>query len=146
MTNVYEPHYQIGLFTKKYYAGNVVLANDIGVISFLPDAYVVDIVGLGDLEVAGARRAGEFTREWLDAYSHKKQVRFAVVHDSWFWDLGIPQSWVKLGDWTVTGNIPFIARTVSFYAVDSNETENLRKNLKEFSESELPQSVKVKLY
>lgn len=143
--NFYEQDYQMGLFVKKYYNRGRVAVNDIGAVSFLPDAEtIVDVVGLGNFDVAKAKRTGKFTREWLDAYTQEKKVKIAIVHDTWFIDLGIPSRWKKVGSWTVGRNATSEARTITFYAVQESETANLKRYFKEFSKSELPKTVTVR--
>ncbi|KKU14532.1 hypothetical protein A3A20_00350 [Candidatus Wolfebacteria bacterium RIFCSPLOWO2_01_FULL_45_19] len=146
MKNIYEQHYQLGLFIQKYYGGETIVANDIGFISFLPNAYIIDWVGLGNVDVTRARRNGNFTREWMEDYARSKNAKLAVMHDVWFANTGVPQSWTKIGEWKVTSGAPFIARNVAFYSTDRNEIEGLRQYFADFSANELPNSVEATKY
>lgn len=147
MENIYEQHFQVARFIDEYYNGQAVLANDVGVVSYLPTAHIVDLVGLGTADVTRIRRQGRFSNAWLKKYVKAKDVRLAVVHDSWFaGSEGLPVGWERVGTWTVYGHVPFTAKTVSFFSVDSAETAALRQRFHAFSTRRLPARVAVREY
>ena len=45
--NIFEQQYQMALFLRQFYQGQVVAANDIGAIDYLADFRLVDLAGLG---------------------------------------------------------------------------------------------------
>ncbi len=139
--NIYEQQYQIGLFLSKYYEGEGVAANDIGAIDFLADIRVLDVWGLANIDVAKAIRKKYYTTDFVSNLAAKKNIRIAVIYDIALQEYGgIPSQWIKLGAWKISNNIVCGDDSVSFYAVDTSEADNLMRNLKDFS-SHLPKDV-----
>jgi hypothetical protein len=136
-TNIYEQQYQMGSFLKEFYRGKSITANDIGAINYLADIECIDLCGLANLELAKLRREGRHGAQQIWSLAKQRNVKIAIVYDHAF---QIPLQWDKVGKWKISNNIVCDGNTVSFYAVDSSETDNLIKNLKTFS-SRLPKSV-----
>ncbi|MFZ1979453.1 MAG: hypothetical protein WAV76_15980 [Bacteroidota bacterium] len=140
-TNIYEQQYQMGLFLNKFYQGESVAANDIGAINYLADIKCLDLWGLGSSEVAELMIQGRYNTQQIYDLAKQKQVKIAVVYDHWFKEYGgIPPAWIKAGEWKIPNNIICGGDTVSFYAVNTSEVDNLNKNLRTFS-SFLPKDV-----
>jgi len=134
--NIFEQQYQMGLFLKKFYQGKAVAANDIGAISYLADIDCLDLWGLGNLEVAKLKMKGNYKTQQIYNLTKKKKVKIAIVYDDWFESNeigGIPPQWVKVGQLKISRNVVCASSTVSFYAVDPAEKDNLIENLKIFS-------------
>lgn len=140
-TNIYEQQYQMGLFLREFYQGEAVAANDVGAINYLADINCIDLWGLGSLEVARAKREGSYDSQQICDLARQKNVKIAIVYDHWLdaWG-GIPLGWVKVGVWKIPDNVVCAGDTVSFYAVDPLEKDNLIENLRVFS-SRLPKEV-----
>ncbi|MFQ6617690.1 MAG: hypothetical protein ACE5QV_03280, partial [Fidelibacterota bacterium] len=141
--NIHEQQYQMGLFVKEFYNGKSIAANDIGAIDFLADVKIVDLWGIGSLEIAMAKRGGYYNAEYISSLAKSKNVKFAVVYDKWFNNEeigGLPQEWVKLGEWKIIENVVCADDAVSFYGVDSLRADTLLVNLKNFS-NRLPPDV-----
>jgi 4-amino-4-deoxy-L-arabinose transferase-like glycosyltransferase len=140
-TNIYEQQYQMGLFLKEFYQDEVVAANDIGAINYLADIKCIDLWGLANLEVANLKREGNYNTTQIYELAKQKNVKIAIVYDHWFEGYGgIPSKWIKVGEWKISNNVVCGGETVSFYAVDPPEADNLIKNLSAFSSS-LPKNV-----
>jgi hypothetical protein len=142
--NIYEQQYQMGLFMKRYYAGQTVAANDIGAISYMADLNTVDLWGLGDNEVTIARKGGYWNAKFLQQLVEKKQAGIAVIYDSWFWE-ELRNNWVKIGTWEVSYSFMLGDTKVTFYAIDPNQAAALKKNLAEFSNT-LPKDIAVEIF
>ena len=139
--NIYEQQYQMGLFLKQFYQGESVAANDIGAINFLADIKCLDLWGLGSLEVAKAKRNGNYDTQLIYNLAKQKKVRVAIVYDHWFEGYGgIPSQWIKVGEWKISNNVVCGGDTVSFYAVNPKEESKLIENLRTFS-SQLPKDI-----
>lgn len=138
--NIYQQQYQLGLFVKRYYQGETVAANDIGAINFLADIYCLDLVGLGSIEPALARDHGRWNPGFLDSWARQHNARVAILYESW-WENVIPESWIKVGEWTLERRIAAADATVSFFALDRHGAALLRERLLAF-ESKLPDGVK----
>jgi hypothetical protein len=81
--NIHEQQYQMGLFSREYYPGGRVAANDIGAITFLADIELLDLVGLASREVMLARQTRIFDRAWIDDLSQRKHTQIAIIYDPW---------------------------------------------------------------
>ena len=127
--NIYGQQYQMATFIKEYYPASSIAANDIGAICFLNDEIrLLDLAGLGSVEMI---RYKHLPPEKLIAkLANEKETEIAIFYDSFF---KFPDSWRKAGAWTIPDNVVCANATVSFYAVKSEETEKLRKNMLEFA-------------
>jgi hypothetical protein len=144
--NIYEQQYQMALFFKTYYAGQSIALNDIGAVSFLSGVNVVDLVGLANNEVANSKLSGFFSTEYIDEICKKENVKVAAIYDSWFqWQNSPPKNWQKVGVWKIENLVSSASDTVSFYAVNADEKENLKKNLENFG-PRLPKTAKYFLF
>lgn len=145
--NIYDQHYQMGLFVKNYAKGINIAANDIGIISFYSNNNILDLWGLASMEAGRDRITKTYTTNKISTLAKNKNVKLAILYEHWFDQYGgLPSSWEKLGEWTITDfNITCGTETVSFYAVDTGQAENLRMKLKEFS-PRLPESDIYKIF
>ena len=135
--NIFEQQYQMGLFLERNDDHAAVAANDIGAISFLSDIHTLDLWGLGNIDVARSKRGHYWTPSYLDSLSRAKQVRLAVVYDSWF-DPALLARWTKVGSWTIPQNVICGDSTVSFYAIDPGFSDSLRTQLRNAFAPDLP--------
>jgi hypothetical protein len=138
-TNIYEQQYQMGLFLARFYAGRPIALNDIGAASFLGQIDCVDLAGLADMDVAKHLLGGLYESEDVRDIADDKDVRIAIVYDSWFGNR-IPANWRRAATWTIQNNVVLGSNTVTFYAVKPEELGPLRVHLNEFSR-ELPSTV-----
>ena len=142
--NIYEQQYQMGLFFKAYYKEQTVAANDIGAISYLADLNTVDMWGLGNNEVANARKKGYWNNDFLRKLVTDKHTRVAVMYDSWF-DKDLPGQWVKVATWQMPYNYICGDIYVTFYGITESEAAVLKTNLTAFA-PQLPGDVKVEYF
>jgi hypothetical protein len=142
--NIFEQQYQMGKFLQNYYHNSPVAANDIGAVSYYTKGTIIDLWGLGSNEIARSRKDGSWTPAFLDSFSKKNNVGLAIIYDSWF-NNGLQPYWKKVATWQVPDNVVLGDETVSFYAVDSTGSEEIRRNLMDF-QKQLPVAVKVRYY
>jgi len=142
--NIYQQQYQMGLFLHKYYDQDVIAANDIGAVSYLTDAPVFDLWGLGNIEVARSKKGNYWTPNFLDSLAKKKKTRVAVVYESWF-NLQLLNRWTKVASWQIPDNVICGDDRVYFFAIDKDGAPDLKRNLMEF-EKTLPLPVFVQYY
>ena len=137
--NIYEQQYQMGLFLKKFYQKKVIAVNDIGAVNYLADIKILDINGLATVEIASAKLNKFRITPRIHELARKKRVAIAIVFEGWYPpDLFSP--WIKVGQWKILHNVICGTDTVSFYALNPSEVDNLIENLKKFS-SRLPRKV-----
>jgi hypothetical protein len=139
--NIYEQQYQMGLFFNQFYKGQTVAANDIGAISFMADLNTIDMWGLGNNEVANARKHNYWTNDFLQQLVAGKHTRVAVMYDSWF-DKDLPAHWVKVATWQMPYNYICGDIYVTFYGITESEAAQLKTNLSAFA-PQLPGDIKV---
>lgn len=143
--NIYEQQYQMGMFLRSYYEGAAVAANDIGAINYMADIRCLDLFGLGSIDVARARLAGQFNTQKIYALGKSRDVKVAMVYAVWLEDSGgVPEEWIKVGEWETRGCVVCGYPIVSFYAVDRTEAATLAQNLRAFSKH-LPAGLKQHL-
>src|SRR5450432_3432439 len=142
--NIYEQQYQMGLFLKAYYKEQTVAANDVGAISYMADLNTIDMWGLGNNEVASARKLGNWNNDFLQKLVADKRTRMAVIYDSWF-DKGLGDKWVKVATWQMPYNYICGDIYVTFYGISQSEAALLKTNLASFA-PQLPGDVKVEYF
>lgn len=143
--NIYEQQYQMANFLKRHYPTSTVAANDIGAITYFTDIHLVDLMGLGTMEMARLKLNHSETREGITALMQERGVSLALVYDSWFQDGGgtnslLPPNWTKAADWKIPHNIVCGGSIVSIYAAKAQDLEPLKTNLRQFA-PELPPQV-----
>lgn len=139
--NIYEQQYQMALFLSQFYNHRTVAANDIGAISYLGDVHIIDLWGLASNEVTRARKGNYWEAGFLQKFVLDQKADIAIVYESWF----PPQliaNWQKAGTWQVSYSHTLGDTKVSFYAIDPQQAEELKNNLRRFSR-QLPADVKV---
>jgi hypothetical protein len=141
--NIHEQQGQMARFFQKHYAGQLVAANDIGIIAYSSGATVLDLWGLADIEVLRAKRDKRYGPGFLEQIARERGARVAAIYDDWFKPLGgLPRSWKRIAHWTIHDNVVCGRDTVAFYATDPAEATRLERLLRQFG-PELPSGVSV---
>ena len=96
------------------------------------------------MQVAKAKKENVVTPAFLNAVAKNNNVKFAIVYDSWF-DSSLLNKWNKVATWQIQNNVICGDATVSFYAVDLNNSSSLKENLAAYQKL-LPADVTVKYY
>lgn len=139
--NIYEQQYQMGLFLKEFYTGEVVAANDVGAINYLADIRCLDLTGLATAEVLEAKIEGRYDTREIAALAERRGADIAIVYREWYSSLGgLPPEWSFIGSWKIAGNVVCALPEVQFYAVAADEQFKLLPRLVDFSER-LPATV-----
>ena len=141
-TEVYEQQYQMGHFVGRYYRNKCVLANDVGAVSFFGESHILDDVGLSDINVLRARRAGTYDQATIRRLSANQHVELVMVYDQWS-DMygGILPEWIPVGQWSIPHWKVVANPTVSFYAPSAQFVPELTRHLREFGAT-LPADVR----
>ena len=139
---VYEQQYQMARFVREY-VKKPVAVNDIGLVAYEGDQYVLDLWGLACKEALDKHRT-EKTNAWMGELAKRQGVAAVMLYDWWFHH-DLPPSWIKVGELYlsqpgvyVSGNI------VSFYATEASGEATLRRQLKAFRPT-LPPGVSLVL-
>lgn len=140
VANVYEQQYQVGLFVNRYYNNTAIAANDVGAISYLSNAPVVDLSGLTTLAITKLVKANDYDQRKVEAIIEAANVKVAVTLDGY----SPPPGWIAVARWTVPNPVSIATPTIWFYALNKAEAVRLRQNLQQFGYS-LPKDVKQEL-
>jgi hypothetical protein len=138
----YKIQYTAGRFLHSFYNTDPVAVEALGAVSYFSDGKKMDILGLGDINVAKSLKEHRYTVEFLDSLSRKENVQIALASE-----VSTPgellKRWIKVG--TIYAPLGEVAYYMSFYAVNPNRAAELRKNLMQYQTS-LPEGVKAIYY
>ena len=147
-----EQQVEMSRFLGKYYAGEKVVANDIGSIAYFSHVKLLDIVGLGSTDIADAivvnkhRARAEYNKNiknYINQYVSKHDYKVAVIYPEWF-PGGVPSNWIPVASWMINEKSYGPARKgVVFYALKPEEVPILQKNLMDF---DLDKNVERRFY
>ncbi len=137
--NVFEQQYQMGLFFRDAYQETPVALNDIGAVSWLSTAQIVDIYGLSTQEVADLKRHGRWNAVALDALVARRRVHAIAMYERVLATL-IPRDWILVGEWRISGNVAVSEDTVGFYAPTPDDATRLGRALDTYA-GRLPAAV-----
>lgn len=143
--NIFDQHIQMAKFLQNYYNGSKIVANDIGAITYFTNIHLLDIYGLGSEEIVEIRKKdqGKFDNQnkeltqFVKDYSDKEKYDIAIVYDEW---ITMPDSFIKVGEWTIKNGYIVGGNTVSFYAIGKDKKQKLIDDLKKY-EKHLPKDV-----
>jgi len=131
--NIHEQQYQMGQFVKLHYQEKGVAANDIGAVSYLSDARLLDLFGLASMEVASAKRAGQFDKQAISELLQDHPVGIVMIYSSWF-EGEVPDEWIEVGRWRIADNVVCAADTVTFYSPNRLLLQDAVDSLSDFSD------------
>lgn len=137
--NIYHQHYQMGLFLNTYYSGRSVAANDIGAINYLADVKVLDLYGLGTVEVTRAKLEGRFNQTLMQTLVKEQQAEILILYNVTFEGM-IPPEWVEVGQWRISNKVVVGSDTLSFYAPGAAQMDEIIAHLRDFA-PRLPQGI-----
>jgi hypothetical protein len=139
--HIYRQHYHLAMFLGRYYDRQPVALNDIGAVSYYTRVHVLDLIGLGSLDVARLRRAGLWDTPHINELLKAGNVPIAVIYDSWFYgDRAFQREWQRVGVWLTDVEDEPVEGTVTFFAANADAAVTLRGALDEFRAS-LPNGV-----
>jgi hypothetical protein len=129
---------QMARFAKEVLDTDVAV-NDLGYVAWQNDNYVLDLWGLASAE-ARRIRLSDPGPGWTGDLTAKHDVPVAMVYDHWFED-GIGEDWVKLGDFHLTIEGGFLGGyAVAFYATAPAHVAMTTDAIAEWEKTLLPHS------
>ena len=131
---IYEQQQQMHVFATRFFSHNVAV-NDLGLVAYKNDNYVLDLWGLGSEPVRKLRSNGALNKAAVHKMTNEKLVKFAMLYDEWFPNQ-IPNQW-ELGGYLTTSKFGTAYPKVAFYLTDSLLKKEFITSLKEFKK-ELP--------
>lgn len=141
--HIYRQQYHMARFLRQMYpAGGCVALNDLGAVAYYTNAKILDLWGLGTIEVTRAKRNGQFTadvvRQLLEFYQPQVIMLYADCFVGRMPDILIPAA-----EWTIRDN--YFRKTVTFYALSDAAANDLKQRLIQYQRL-LPESVEVIYY
>ena len=142
--SIYRQQYQAAQFFSRYYHGQPIVANDVGLVSYYADVQCFDLWGLGNNEVAYRVSKGTFTTAVIKRMATQRNVRVGFLYaNEFFGAQSLPKDWLVVATWTIPGERGNTARpTITFYAMTQKDAGTLLLNLREF-QKDLPPGVKA---
>lgn len=137
---IYHQHYQLHRFSKGFFPYPVAV-NDIGLVSYENDQYVLDLYGLASDEVRKLRSEELFDATAVRSIVRKSVVKYAMIYDDWF--DAIPEGWTKLATLTVE-RVTAAHSEVSFYLIDGGMRDEMCNALGRFAPT-LPDNVEIEM-
>ncbi|MEJ2757333.1 MAG: hypothetical protein P8046_02520, partial [Anaerolineales bacterium] len=132
--NIYQQQYQMGLFIRQYYGGKTILANDVGAINYLGDAYVIDIFGLGSKEFADLWIRNQISSQGIIKYGNQVNPDLIVISESILNGIN-PKGWRKIESWKIPNNVVCIDDVVTFFTTTPENQALLEAHLQKFAPS-----------
>jgi hypothetical protein len=144
--NIYEQQFQMARFAREYYRKPVAV-NDLGLVSFKNNSYVLDLWGLASKPVFIVRmneRQGMDSGDWMNRFAGQNGVKFAMIYPDWF--PRIPGNWERIAELRL-GKLRISAAesSVSFFSLDPSTKYSVIDQLKAFK-STLPPGVQLDIY
>jgi hypothetical protein len=136
--NIYQQQYQMHRFAQNYYPAPVAV-NDLGWVAYGNRNYVLDLWGLGSEEARQLTAAGGWTKAKLSEITRRHSIEYAMIYDSWFEE--VPDEWC-LGAKLITSRVTAASDTVSFYLIDTANTESFEQALFAFRDT-LPKGARL---
>jgi hypothetical protein len=130
--NIYEQTVHVSKFLNTAYAGEVVGANDIGLVAYAGKVTLVDFWGLADKNVMNLRINGNYNSTTMSQYARDRKVKVLAVFSSWFGNTIDSRDWIKAGSWTIPHNVTAGDATVTFYGANCAEAKELYRKLQDF--------------
>jgi hypothetical protein len=137
---IYEQQFQMRRFATEFFPRRVAV-NDIGLVSYKNDTYVLDLFGLGSEPVREAKTTGAFNKAFVDDISTRKNIDYAMIYNKWFQD-SIPDSWCLMATLRNTDVVTAGGSQVAFYALRPDIIDDMREAMTRF-EATLPKRVSI---
>jgi hypothetical protein len=127
--NTYLEHYQAAEFIRRYYAGEVVIVNDLGAVSYYTQTRILDLVGLGDVEpLEFMRRTGDYTSTDVQTWTARYRPAIAIIQLGWSWIVPrVPREWIKVAE----VEVPPHGQRIGFFAVEAKDSLTLRASVEQ---------------
>ncbi|HEV9038709.1 MAG TPA: hypothetical protein VGQ51_18860, partial [Puia sp.] len=131
-------------FVHQYYDWDGIVFNDIGGVSYFSDGKKLDILGLGNNDVAQERRQQRNSPALIDSLGKAKNAKVAIIYEPRF--RAYTKNWTKVASWDIPYPDPIgFYDSVTFYAVNPHDAPMLMNNLRQYEPS-LPKEIVVRYY
>lgn len=129
-------------FVQEYDPRLKIVLNDIGAVSYYNNIGLLDFFGLANKEVLDMKRSDQFTKPKIDALARGENVELALIYD---YENRTPDTWVKIGEWTIRHNVVCENPTVALYLIDLGKKQEVVKAFDQYVRT-LPEGVTYETY
>lgn len=142
--NIYEQPYQTAhLVAQELGPEARVAVTDLGAVTFYADVRILDLWGLGSIDVTRIRRQRRFTSETIAALLRAHRTDYVIVFPASFQGAtALPGGLIEIGTWTISHNVVCGGDTVGFYATSVPSARRLWTAFNRYS-AMLPKGVQV---
>ena len=114
--NIHDQQLQMAKVIRHLGPGARIAVNDLGATSFLTEARVLDLWGLGDNRIARAKIEGRYGAALLEQRLREAEVDFVIVYPGWFNPPDhLPSTLIPVETWFLHENLICGSDTVVFY-------------------------------
>lgn len=143
--NIYEQQYQISKFLDRHLPDQPVGMNDIGCASLKSKAKVIDLFGLADNNITGAKYKGFYSPEYFYEYLSKKNCSVMIIYEAWFnKEIKYNKEIIRVATLKIQNNEVCGMDEVTFYALNQSSAESLKSSLEKQREV-LPKTVNLRI-
>ncbi len=132
MGNIHGQQLQMARYLAAQHAGETVVVDDVGAVSYFARVRCIDPLGLADPVLARARREGRLDAALLAAEAQRRGARVAILHPELF-GAAIPAAWPRLLEWTIPANVVCSRPRIAVYACARADSARLRAELAAFA-------------
>lgn len=139
--NIHDQQLQMALVTRHLGANARVAVNDLGAVSFLTDAHVLDLYGLGDNRLARAKHGRTYGADCIKARMEEAGIDFVIYYPTWFNPPNnLPESLILVETWVLGDNLVCGSDTVGFYGTSPESAAKLAAALAAYRAKTPPDS------
>ena len=138
MVNIYQQQVQMARFVHQFYNTAAVGALDVGAIAYYTDCRLIDLWGLGDIEIARLKLARRYNSYAITQSVKKRNMAIAIAYGR----VTKHPEWNKVANWIIPHNVVCARDTIHFYGLGDAAARQLKQNLVEFQPN-LPEGVGV---
>ncbi len=131
--NIYEQQYQMHRFVADYYQAAVAV-NDLGLVSYGNDKFVLDLWGLGSEKVRRLRAAGRYGPDQMARLADEDNVALIMIYENWFGS-ALPPSWRKIAVLHNVDKVTASGTEVSFFITAKADAAAIAATLERFRQS-----------
>ena len=134
--DVYHQQFQMHRFINEFHQAPVAV-NDLGLVSFQNDHYVLDLWGLASQEAQALRQNMDTNEDtnWMKTLTDRHNVDLAMIYNSNRWFSQVPNTWTKIGRLKLVNKPIMLRRTVSFYATNQAAITSISNNIRRFQKT-----------
>ncbi|MES2921847.1 MAG: hypothetical protein V4819_09880 [Verrucomicrobiota bacterium] len=115
--NIHDQQVQMAMVTRHLGKDARVAVNDLGAVSFLTDARVLDLYGLGDNSLARAKVDRVYGSAKIQSRLEETRTDFVICYPSWFTGpQKLPETLIPVETWYLDNNLICGGEKVVFYA------------------------------